>query len=421
MSCVQHLECVNRNEQASGGLQSHRHPALLVFAVFLVGNGNGPPIEEDCGRAFETHAMLPEVERWSAFRSIVISHFGIVITDFGSGSRVEGCSGAIRTIGGVDRSECSLRPQRPATVVISEDGCRVAFSAVGDLDPTVENEDQSLEVFMADCATGTISQVTDTHPALDCNPTVAPCGPVVRAMDSVGDALLVANTGATLNGLPLPLSPVALRVVSRHENRQPILQVPPVITAPADVVTDTILRATDPDGLPITFFVQGVGFTLGTFADSVVNDHGDGTAELTLSPLSKELGQYVVRVAVFNEAGGVAEQDVQVVVSAPAPSATGTVPVTPTATTSATLVPTATPSPMFTASATVLATRTASNTAPPTSTRTILATMRLRDDGGCTITPLATSRRTALFLLWPVVVRLRRRRGTRTPARSANA
>ena len=47
---------------------------------------------------------------------------------------------------------------------------------------------------------------------------------------------------------------------------------------------------------------------------SVLDDHGDGTAELQFTPRHNEAGSYPLRVAAFDEAGGVTVKDVTLII-----------------------------------------------------------------------------------------------------------
>jgi subtilisin family serine protease/Tol biopolymer transport system component len=307
----------------------------------------------------------------------------------------------------------------PTCPLLSADGKTLAVRAEGDLDPTVENEDMSREVFTVDVATGTVHQVTDMHPIPGCDPTQDPCGPLVQAIDAHGDSLVLFNHGL-MSGVPLPIAPPLLRVVPRRPNQPPVLDAPGTVTAPVGAMTRTTFHATDPTGLAVTFYVERTPLPAGLRPAVVLSDHGDGTADLTLSPTLTDVGQYTVRVAAFNEAGGLAEQDVQVVIPGPTPSPTLTATATQSATATATPPPTHTPTPSPTdiASPTPEATATASQTPTPTASATASATATpASPDGGCTISQPPGHRGVLLLIFALAAAVLVRRRVHVEPAK----
>jgi subtilisin family serine protease len=334
----------------------------------------------------------------------------------------------------------------PSCPHLSADGNHIAFTAAADLDPTVENEDLYPEVFLMDLTTGTISQVTDTRLAPFCRPWIDPCFPLVADIDAIGDVLLLYNPGAEINGIPLPLNPAIVRVVRRQPNRPPALEVPDMITAAVNVTTNAALRATDPDGFPITFFVQLASAPSLRPPQWVLSDHADGTADIAFTPRLSDAGTYTLRIAAFNEAGGVAERDIQLVIPSPTPTpnwaatfATKTATPTPTATPTATLAP----RPTFTPSATQTSTPTASRTvapaatptqgptpmatpvpfATPTASSTITSTATpdprpsSSGDSGCAIGPVRSGLGEQMFLLVLPAVLLAGRARARKPNR----
>ena len=161
---------------------------------------------------------------------------------------------------------------------------------------------------MVDLATRQAVQVTDTiH---------FPFVPYDSQMDAAGNTFLVITSGE-INGLEL--QPPAVRVVERRSpNRVPRVDAPPVIVAQEGKLSRTSLSASDPDDDAITFFAQrvppsGAG-RLRALARSELRDHLDGTAELLFIPRYNEAGTYPLRIAAFDDAGGVAAKDVTLVI-----------------------------------------------------------------------------------------------------------
>jgi hypothetical protein len=90
-----------------------------------------------------------------------------------------------------------------------------------------------------------------------------------------------------------------------------------MIHAAEGATTVTPLTASDLDGDPLTFHVERVPsfpMRLSTLASSLLTDHGDGSAELSFTPRYTEAGNYALRIAVFDEVGGVDVRDVLLVI-----------------------------------------------------------------------------------------------------------
>ncbi|MBI4517250.1 MAG: S8 family serine peptidase [Deltaproteobacteria bacterium] len=196
---------------------------------------------------------------------------------------------------------------------LSGDGRWLAFTSAADLDPAVGNPDLLGEVFLLDLATQEISQVTDTVRNAE--------EATVHTVDSVGGTLVV-DPGGELSGAEVqPLLTRALRRGSRV-NRRPNLVADAPLVAPEGQRTVMSLRSTDADGDPLTFYAQRVPpFTIGIsnnrlrdLAASELIDHGDGTAELALTPRHNETGCYLVRIAVFDEAGEVDVRNIELII-----------------------------------------------------------------------------------------------------------
>ncbi len=196
----------------------------------------------------------------------------------------------------------------PADPELSADGRQLAFVAQLDLDPSVGNEDLSPEVFLLDLATQQPTQITDTA-----HETFYPSG---MRMDASGSTFLL-TASPEINGIGL--DPSTVRVVRRrHPNVPPTLQAPQVITAQEGLASCTHFHALDPDGDVITLYAQRVpAFAYGRLRDlahSVFTDHGDGTADLSFKPDYTDAGTYPLRIAAFDEAGGVDVKDVTLVI-----------------------------------------------------------------------------------------------------------
>jgi len=295
----------------------------------------------------------------------------------------------------------------PGCPQLSADGTQLGFAAVLDADPTVENEDLTPEAFLVDLTIGTIHQVTDTHLLSTCPQTSSPfhCTAVVAAVDAAADTLLIEDEGLVLNGLPLAISPLWLRAVPRRPNLPPRVQAPLSIVAVPGTTIHTALTAVDPDGFPLTYFMQLVPeptVPQYTFVP-VMTDHGDGTADLALTAGTADIGIHTLRIAVFNEAGGVTEQDIDIVVEAVPATATVTASAsqTPRAPPPSTRTPagTATGPPSPTQTFAPSATPTASATAAPTRTSTRMATLVDPPGSGCAIGARAPRANGAVFVL----------------------
>lgn len=198
----------------------------------------------------------------------------------------------------------------PNSPILSGDSQFLAFNAFGDLDSAVTNEDLNFEVFLLSLATRQIVQVTDTT-GLDM---------AASALDSTGRLLMIQGSG-TLN--EVGLSPPLLRALPRRRpNLRPSLSIPATLTAQEGNTLRTLVAASDAEGQPITFYAERVpAFLSGApssrlrdLANSELIDHGDGTAELLFTPRYTEAGRYPLRVAAFDEAGGVDVVSVELVI-----------------------------------------------------------------------------------------------------------
>lgn len=234
----------------------------------------------------------------------------------GSGSHIAFHSSAGLTVMDLatEHSEIILPPQNGAILpMLSEDGSLVAFAAELDLDPEVMNEDLSPEVFLMDLHTQQVSQVTDRidFPYWPYEMTMDATGSVFAAHGALGPGIGGVNPG---DGILLQ---------TRYPNHAPILDAPTYIVAPEGRVTQVLLRATDPDDDPITFWVQRIpAFTgiadnpgrLRDLARSYLTENGDGSATLEFHPRFNEAGTYPLRIAAFDGVGGIDVVDTTLVI-----------------------------------------------------------------------------------------------------------
>ena len=186
----------------------------------------------------------------------------------------------------------------PVGPLLSEDGRRVAFVASGDLDGEVANEDLEPELFLMNLETGKTTQVTDF--------INTPFSPSEAMMNSDGTVFALTAAGE-INGTTV--SPPTVRVVPRRRhNLSPTLEAPPEVRVSEGRLVSIVLSATDPDGDPIFFHAERVPSLprrLRDLARSFLNDRGDGTASLEFTPRFDDAGAYPLRVAAFDDAGGV--------------------------------------------------------------------------------------------------------------------
>jgi hypothetical protein len=187
----------------------------------------------------------------------------------------------------------------PGAPFLSSDGGTLAFETAADLDPTVGNEDLSYEIFVMDLHSGIIHQVTDTV-----RNNVG--GPGLSGIDYRARTFLMEDAGY-MNGLSPPVWPLLARAVPRRwPNQAPVLDIPSTVTVPTGRITHVGFRATDPDGDPLVFNLTRISPPRGARLRSEFIDHGDGTADLLLTPTIDQTGVFVLGVAAFDDAGGVA-------------------------------------------------------------------------------------------------------------------
>lgn len=290
-----------------------------------------------------------------------------------------------------DASACCAR--------ITSDGSAVAFVAAMDVDPTVGNEDLNPEIFVLDLATRKIRQVTDTVfawreslelAAMDGNAQTFAIGDWVQPSDM--SRSLVLSSG---------------RLVRRRPgNSAPVLSVPESVHTLIRKSVRIELSATDAENDPITFFVQpvpiGRGKGLQFIGQGQLEDAGDGTAVVSLQPLIGDAGDYTLRVAAFDDAGGVALADIALQIDIPTPTFSRRPTVSPTPSRQPTLSPThtserptLTPSPSHTAIATNTRSSTptvaSTHTPPPVATSTVTSASTATSTAHVAVTVTATA------------------------------
>jgi subtilisin family serine protease/Tol biopolymer transport system component len=192
----------------------------------------------------------------------------------------------------------------PSLPHLSADGSRLAFASAADLDGAVTNEDLNREVFVVNRNTGTTTQVTDS---------INSFGPGPVAISDDGNTILLESAGVTNEGRLFPH--VARAVPRRRGNHPPVLQVPGMLTAMEGQTLRVIFSASDPDGDPVTLYVgrDQRSAALNEFS-SDFSDFGTGTAQLSLTFRHDQAGEYILRVAAFDDAGAFDTKDVRLVV-----------------------------------------------------------------------------------------------------------
>ncbi|MDX2165759.1 MAG: hypothetical protein SF182_01795 [Deltaproteobacteria bacterium] len=180
---------------------------------------------------------------------------------------------------------------------LSDDGRFLGFTSSADLDPSVGNEDHSYQLFVMDIRSGGIQQATDV-PGVGA--FVAMDGHADTMILDVGGELQVGNETFYLN-----ISRVVRR---RPNNTPPALDTPLRMRTYQGRTTQLAFSAIDPDGDPITYFAQlkeAPETQLRQHFASVLDDHGNGIAQLTMTPDSDLVGTYHLLVAAFDDAGAV--------------------------------------------------------------------------------------------------------------------
>lgn len=232
--------------------------------------------------------------------------------------------------------------------VVTGDGRGVVISTQADVDHRVGNVDHNMELFYFDIATETFTQITETVGGIGRSP--GGCSAYRPYVNHDGSVLTIAGfqrlsleqcrlDGPQRNekdGFWLRLIR-AVRI--RPGNHGPMFDPPDDQRIAAGDTLALNLAATDPDGDPISFFAQVKdGFDVPP--GSVITDHHDGTATFRWPTRPENAGEWVLRVAAFDEGGGEVFHDVTI-------SVVGEGPALPSATPTATATPSATsPSPV---------------------------------------------------------------------------
>jgi hypothetical protein len=206
--------------------------------------------------------------------------------------------------------------------VISPDGEKIVISTTADLDPRVGNRDGNMELYLVDRASGEITQVTDTTGGIGSRPGGCP---TFRPSVSVGGEVIVSGfmvidaENCRLDGHQVTstsgMNLGKIRAVrKRPGNHGPVLG--PLMPVHAEVgrTVELPFAATDPDGDPISLFIQLVGDFRIPDAARVV-DRRDGTGLMTWPTRPEDRGRHRFRVAAFDEGGGETYEDVTITVS----------------------------------------------------------------------------------------------------------
>jgi hypothetical protein len=284
--------------------------------------------------------------------------------------------------------------------VVTGDGRGIVISTQADLDPGVGNADHNLELFYYDIQTGDFSQISETVGGIgktpgNCpsyNPYVSSDGQVVMFPFILFSSERCAIDGTQRherNGFVFR-SVRAVRI--RAGNLGPDFTVPSDIEVFAGDALVLDLTASDPDGDPITFFAQlkdGIDVPPG----SEMIDHHDGTATFRWPTKPEHAGEYVLRVAAFDEGGGEVFQDVTIsVVPRGGPTLTATT------TRTATVTPTATSTLAEEPTENTLPTATAAPTVEASPTATVFCPGDCNEDGRVGVNEILMGTRIALGL-----------------------
>jgi Tol biopolymer transport system component len=229
--------------------------------------------------------------------------------------------------------------------VITGDARGVVISTQADVDPRVGNADHNMELFYYDLETETFTQITETTGGIgrtpggceSYRPYVSNDGSVLTFEGfqrfSLEQCKLDGPQRNQGDGFWLRLIR-AVRI--RPGNRGPVFDRPEDQRIAAGDTLTLNLSATDPDGDPISFFAQVKG-GFDVPPGSEITDHHDGTATFRWPTRPENAGDWVLRVAAFDEGGGEVFHDVTISVvgeGPPLPSGTPTATATPSSTAS---------------------------------------------------------------------------------------
>jgi hypothetical protein len=202
---------------------------------------------------------------------------------------------------------------------ITRNGAGMIISTQADLDPRVGNADHNLELFYYDRSTAQFTQITETIAGIGKTPNN--CGSYQPSVSADGSVALFGFSRISVEGCQLDgpqrneadgLDYALMRAVrKRPGNQAVVLDTVPDQQVVAGQMLTLALTAHDPDGDPIYFFAQtkdGMDVPTG----STINDNYDGTATFVWPTTTAQVGDYVLRVAAFDEGGGEQFQDVTI-------------------------------------------------------------------------------------------------------------
>jgi hypothetical protein len=228
--------------------------------------------------------------------------------------------------------------------LVVRSGNGMIISTQADLDPRVGNADHNLELFYYDLTSGRFTQISETVGGIGRLP--GGCAPYLPYVSADGSALVflftvISAERCTIDGPQRNerdglryrfVRAVRVRPGNESVEMQPLTD--QRIVGGDELTMD--ISAADPDGDPISFFAQvkdGIDVPPG----SEMIDHHDGTATFRWPTKPEHAGEYVLRVAAFDEGGGEVFQDVTIsVVPRGGPTLTATT------TRTATMTPTVT-------------------------------------------------------------------------------
>ena len=209
-------------------------------------------------------------------------------------------------------------------------GNGVVFSSTADMDPRVGNADRNLELFFFDRETGDVEQITETTGGVGI-PSNG-CFSYEPYVNNDGSVELFGFNRLSVEGCQLvgiqreEATGFAYRMVRAVRKREgnSLAEFAPIadLRVAAGETLRLDLAASDPDGDPISFFVQPKGES-DVPKGSVVVDNHDGTGSFEWATRLEDAGEYEFRVGAFDEGGGVVLRDFTISVlpsAAPTPT-----------------------------------------------------------------------------------------------------
>jgi hypothetical protein len=204
---------------------------------------------------------------------------------------------------------------------ITSNGDGVVISTQADLDPRVGNADHNLDLFYYDRTSRTSTQITETTGGIASRP--GGCPPYRPDLNTDASVLtfgfaLFADENCVLDGLQRNERDgfwfrFVRAVRKRPGNRGPVFAPPADVQVTAGTQLTLIFNASDADGDPISFFAQVKdGFDVPP--GSEITDHHDGTAAFSWPTRPEHAGEYLLRVAAFDEGGGEVFHDITILV-----------------------------------------------------------------------------------------------------------